>query len=58
MWLDDQWKYRFRDYAYRLELEARERKTRQTIRLVAPDFEEFRKHVISAVVSYRQGQER
>jgi RNA polymerase sigma factor (sigma-70 family) len=57
VWIDNQWKYALSNYAYRLQLEAEERKTEATTRLVMSDWPAFLGQVISATVHYRQGKD-
>jgi RNA polymerase sigma factor (sigma-70 family) len=50
LWLDNQWKYKFRDLVYQREHEAKERRDQETTRLVCADLPAFFKQVISVVV--------
>lgn len=47
VWIDNQWKYKFRDLVYQRERAAKERRDVETTRLVCADLPAFFKQVIS-----------
>ncbi|HEV3259406.1 MAG TPA: sigma-70 family RNA polymerase sigma factor [Gemmataceae bacterium] len=55
VWVDNQWKYQFGEYAAKLQREAQERKADETTRLVCRDLPAFKEQVINVVVEYNQG---
>jgi RNA polymerase sigma factor (sigma-70 family) len=58
LWLDDQWKYRFRQIAALRELEAEGRRAGETTRLVSRDLPAFLQQVVNLVVHFREGNDR
>jgi RNA polymerase sigma factor (sigma-70 family) len=56
MWLDGHWKDSFRFLAERREMESRERRQMETLRLVSRDLAAFLKQVVNLVVGYREGE--
>jgi hypothetical protein len=54
-WLDNQWRSRFQDHAFRLEQEAKERRSVETTALVCRDLPAFWKLVVSVSPHFREG---
>jgi RNA polymerase sigma factor (sigma-70 family) len=56
VWLTNQWKYRFQDHVFALEMEAKQRAEMETTELVCRDLPAFLKQVLNVVAGYREGE--